>query len=132
MQGTKLIRGIALACVLAIGIGGSVYSGYWTKLARYGSDMMGQVAASAPAGPDAGSGVAAGLSGGHGPGQNGEWRGQAAGGGSPPGGAHSANSFNPALLPKVAGYLAVLALFAALVRLFEAATKRRRLRIGRS
>lgn len=115
MKGVKSGRIIALAAVLAVGIAGSVYTGYWSKMERYLTSTLSPSSVEPPAWAKSAESLQAAAAGGGAP----EASGQAVHGGP------RTTGFNAGLLPRIAGYATVLGLFAALVRLVELLRTRR-------
>ncbi|HWR10235.1 MAG TPA: hypothetical protein VN445_00285 [Rectinemataceae bacterium] len=126
MKKSKWTQIIIFTLLVALGIGGGFYSGYWAGLVRDVSRLTGQ-----------GSTQTAGR-----PSSVTERHGDMPGVGLIPGdiadqgvmedGTPSVSprkarnsGFNAAVLPKIAGYGTVLALFAAIVQLFELVGKKR-------
>ncbi len=140
MRNKGKTRDAILAIVLAIGLGCSVYTGYWGSLAQGFGAVTGLSSAQGPERPRPGAALpdsgekftlqerdaegteksveavdAAGVTRSP-PAGNGLWEGKERGG------------FNAAAAGRVAGYAGVLAFFAALVRLVDLVKKRRFLR----
>jgi len=127
---------VAIAIVMALGIAGSIYTGYWSRMERYMTSIVSPASVEVPAwvksaqglqGAQGNGGVAADPAAGAASvgdpagaaGATGEAGGQPAHGRPQPAG------FNASLLPIIAGYATVLGLFASLVRLAELLGKRR-------
>ena len=123
MKGVKSGRIVAIAAVIAIGIAGSVYSGYWSKIAGYIASTVDPSSMQVPASAHGGTSAGAAFHGGDARSANGA-TGAAAGGEAVHGGPRS-EGFNASLLPKIAGYATVLGFFAALVRLADLLRKRK-------
>jgi hypothetical protein len=147
MKGAKSGRIVAIAFVMALGLAGSIYTGYWSKMERYVTSIVSPASVTPPAWVKAAQGLqGAGAEGGAAAGTTGAAAGAvvaadagagaayhgggsagvpvAAGGQAVHGGPQS-TGFNASLLPRIAGYATVLGLFAALVRLVDLLRKRR-------
>lgn len=118
MKRFKWTRFATIALVMAIGMAGSIYTGYWSRMERYVASIVDPASVEAPAWVRAAPGPEGGPAEGSAPAA-------AASGGQSMHGGPQAAGFDASLLPRIAGYATVLGLFSALVRLVGLLLKRR-------